>query len=83
MSQADPVISIAVLLAAALAGGMIAHRLKQPVILGYLIVGVAVGPHTLSLVDNLEIRIGVNKVFKINIIVVDKYRIPQVTYIMV
>ncbi len=55
MNQADPVISVAILLAAALAGGMIAHRLKQPVILGYLIVGVAVGPHALSLVDDLEL----------------------------
>lgn len=55
MDQADPVISIGILLAAALVGGMIAHRLRQPVILGYLVVGVAVGPHALSLVDNLEI----------------------------
>ena len=55
MDQTNPVISIAVLLAAALVGGMIAHRLKQPVILGYLIVGVAVGPHALGLVGNLEL----------------------------
>lgn len=53
MEQANPVIGIAILLAAALVGGMIAHRLKQPVILGYLIVGVAIGPHSLGLVQDL------------------------------
>jgi len=53
MHQLDPVIGIAILLAAALVGGMIAHRLRQPVILGYLVVGVAVGPHALGLVGDL------------------------------
>jgi CPA2 family monovalent cation:H+ antiporter-2 len=52
MSQLNPVISIAILLAAALVGGMIAHRLRQPVILGYLFIGVAVGPHALGLVGD-------------------------------
>jgi hypothetical protein len=33
--QADPVTILAILLAAALAGGIIAHRLKQPVVLGF------------------------------------------------
>jgi len=51
----DPIISIAILLAAALTGGMIAHRLKQPIILGYLIIGVAVGPYAIGLVTNLEL----------------------------
>ncbi|MEK7353733.1 MAG: cation:proton antiporter, partial [Chloroflexota bacterium] len=55
MDQTNPVIGVAILLAAALVGGMIAHRLKQPVILGYLIVGVAVGPHALGLVGNLAL----------------------------
>jgi len=53
MHQLDPVISIAILLAAALVGGMIAHRLRQPVILGYLVVGVGVGPYALRLVSDL------------------------------
>lgn len=53
MDQTNPVIGIAILLAAALVGGMIAHRLRQPVILGYLVVGVAVGPHALGLVSDL------------------------------
>lgn len=55
MHQLDPVVTIAILLAAALVGGMIAHRLRQPVILGYLIIGVAVGPYSLGLVGDLEL----------------------------
>ena len=55
MQSPDPVATIAILLAVALVGGMIAHRLRQPIILGYLLVGVAVGPHALGLVDDLEI----------------------------
>lgn len=53
MPQAEPVVSIVILLGAALVGGMIAHRLRQPVILGYLLVGVAVGPHAFGLVSDL------------------------------
>jgi len=55
MQQLDPVVTIAILLAAALLGGMIAHRLRQPIVLGYLIIGVAVGPYTLGLVSDLEL----------------------------
>ncbi|MBI4267409.1 MAG: cation:proton antiporter [Chloroflexi bacterium] len=55
MNQTDPIITIAILLALALVGGMIAHRLRQPVILGYLLVGVAVGPHALGLVGDLAL----------------------------
>ncbi len=54
MQQFDPVVSIAVFLAAGLVGGMVAHRLRQPVILGYLVIGVAVGPHALGWVGDLE-----------------------------
>ncbi len=53
MPQAEPVVSIVILLGAALVGGMVAHRLRQPVILGYLLVGVAVGPHAFGLVSDL------------------------------
>ncbi len=53
MNQLGPVVGIAILLAAALVGGMIAHRLRQPVVLGYLVVGMAVGPHALGLVTDL------------------------------
>ncbi|MFC1969107.1 cation:proton antiporter [Chloroflexota bacterium] len=55
MQQLDPIASIAILLAAALVGGTIAHRLKQPVILGYLVVGIAIGPNALGLVGDKEI----------------------------
>lgn len=52
MEQTDPLISIALLLALALAGGMIAHRLRQPIILGYLIIGMITGPNLLGLVKD-------------------------------
>ena len=55
MQHLDPVATVAILLAVALVGGMIAHRLRQPIILGYLLVGIAVGPHALGLVGDLEI----------------------------
>ncbi len=51
----DPIIGITILLAAALVGGIIALRLKQPVILGYLIVGVIAGPHALGLLSNVAV----------------------------
>ncbi len=41
-----------ILLAAALVGGMVAHRLKQPVILGYLVVGAVIGPNALGWVSD-------------------------------
>lgn len=55
MQHLDPIATVAILLAVALVGGMIAHRLRQPIILGYLLVGIAVGPHALGLVNDLEI----------------------------
>ncbi len=55
MPQLDPIVTIAVLLAAALVGGMIAHRLRQPLILGYLVIGIAVGPHSLGLISDLKL----------------------------
>lgn len=55
MHQTEGLISLAILLSAALVGGMIAHRLRQPILLGYLAIGVAVGPHALGLVEDLEL----------------------------
>jgi len=55
MYESEPLVTIAILFAAALVGGMIAHRLRQPVILGYILIGIAVGPHALGLVSDLEI----------------------------
>jgi CPA2 family monovalent cation:H+ antiporter-2 len=37
---------IAIILVAALIGGYVAQRLRQPLILGYIIAGILVGPHT-------------------------------------
>jgi len=53
MEQSELVINFTILLGAALVGGMVAHRLRQPVILGYILIGIAVGPHALSLVNDL------------------------------
>jgi len=47
--QLDPFIGIAILLGGCSGWGMVAHRLKQPVILGYLVVGVIIGPNALGL----------------------------------
>jgi CPA2 family monovalent cation:H+ antiporter-2 len=55
MTGFDPIVNVAIVLAAALVGGMIAHRLRQPVILGYLLVGVAVGPHGFGIVGDVDL----------------------------
>lgn len=55
MNQTDPIITLVILLLAALVGGMVVHRLRQPLILGYLIIGIAVGPHALGLASDLEL----------------------------
>ncbi len=36
---------IAIIVVAALIGGLIAQQLKQPLLLGYILAGVLVGPH--------------------------------------
>lgn len=54
MEQTSLVINFTILLAAALVGGMIAHRLKQPVILGYLVIGIVIGPYAFGLVNDLS-----------------------------
>ncbi len=50
---------IAIILIAALIGGLIAQRLRQPLILGYILAGIAVGPYTggvtVSEVHNIEL----------------------------
>jgi CPA2 family monovalent cation:H+ antiporter-2 len=37
---------IAIIVVAGLCGGLIAHRLRQPLLLGYILAGVVVGPYT-------------------------------------
>ncbi len=39
---------IALILVAALAGGLLAHRLGQPPLIGYIVAGVLVGPHAIG-----------------------------------
>ncbi len=53
MAGFDPVVNITIVLVAALVGGLIAHRLGQPVILGYILVGIAIGPYGLGVVKDL------------------------------
>lgn len=53
--QSNIAINFTILLAAALVGGMIAHRLRQPVILGYLIVGAVLGPYGLGLIRDSSV----------------------------
>ena len=53
MSELSLLADMAIVLAAALVGGMIAHRLKLPVIVGYLLVGIAIGPYGLHLVRDV------------------------------
>jgi len=48
-------INFTTMLVAALVGGLIANRFKQPVILGYLVIGVAIGPYALRLVNDTSI----------------------------
>ncbi len=55
MQSLAPIITLSLLLAAALAGGMIAHRLKQPIMLGYLIIGIIAGPHALGWVSDISL----------------------------
>jgi CPA2 family monovalent cation:H+ antiporter-2 len=37
---------IVIIVVAALVGGIAAHKLKQPLIIGYILAGVMVGPYT-------------------------------------
>ena len=50
---------IVIIVMAALFGGLIAQRLKQPLILGYILAGVIVGPHTggITVGDTHEIEL--------------------------
>jgi len=52
MTSLAPIISLSILLAIALAGGMIAHRLRQPIVIGYILIGILAGPHALGWVKD-------------------------------
>ncbi|MDP3372505.1 MAG: cation:proton antiporter [Candidatus Paracaedibacteraceae bacterium] len=52
MHESIGLTQIAIVIAAALAGGLILTRLKQPPILGYIVTGVLLGPSAFKLVAN-------------------------------
>lgn len=54
MISLDPVLTLSILLVIALAGGMIAHRLRQPILLGYLLIGILAGPHALGWIQDTQ-----------------------------
>ncbi len=45
----------AIVMGAALVGGLIAYRLKLPVLLGYLVAGIFIGPYSFGLVKNVDL----------------------------
>jgi len=45
---------MAIVLGVALFAGLLANRLKLPVILGYLVSGVVIGPHVLGLIGDVD-----------------------------
>lgn len=53
MGELSLLADMAIVLVAALVGGLIARRLRLPIIVGYLLVGVAIGPYGLRLVHNV------------------------------
>jgi len=44
----------AIIIGAALAGGLVAYRARLPMLLGYLIAGIFIGPYSFSLVKNVD-----------------------------
>ena len=53
-AQTDLFLDIVYVFVAAFAGGLGARALKLPALLGYLVAGIAVGPHALGLIGNAE-----------------------------
>jgi CPA2 family monovalent cation:H+ antiporter-2 len=45
-SELHLLVNVAVAVAIALVGGLLAHALRQPVIVGYLLAGIVIGPFT-------------------------------------
>src|SRR3989338_481993 len=52
--MATELVSIGILFLCAIVGGIIATRFKQHAVFGLLLVGAIVGPHSLKLVDNVD-----------------------------
>ncbi len=53
MTELSLLADMAIVLAVALVGALIARRLRLPIIVGYILVGVAIGPHGLHLIHNV------------------------------
>jgi CPA2 family monovalent cation:H+ antiporter-2 len=54
MENIDLLLDLALAMGAAILGGFVAHRLRQPTILGYLLAGVLIGPYTAGPVASIE-----------------------------
>ncbi|HLC60236.1 MAG TPA: cation:proton antiporter [Candidatus Nanoarchaeia archaeon] len=52
--MATELVSLGILFLCAVVGGIIATRFKQPAVFGLLLVGAIVGPHSLKLVENVN-----------------------------
>ncbi len=52
--MATELVSLGILFLCAIVGGIIATRFKQPAVFGLLLVGAIVGPHSLKLVENVD-----------------------------
>ncbi len=46
---------LAIIMGAALVGGLVAYRFRLPVVLGYLITGMLIGPYSFGLVQNINL----------------------------
>jgi monovalent cation:H+ antiporter-2, CPA2 family len=53
-AELNLILNVAVAVGVALLGGLLAHALRQPVIVGYLLAGVAIGPFTPGFVGDRE-----------------------------
>src|ERR671939_1276451 len=53
-SELHLLVNVAVAVAVALLGGLLAHALRQPVIVGYLLAGMAIGPFTPGFIGDRE-----------------------------
>jgi len=54
MEESRLILDLTISFAAALGGGLIARLLKQPVLIGYLVAGIVIGPYVLGLVQSTE-----------------------------
>jgi CPA2 family monovalent cation:H+ antiporter-2 len=53
-AESDFILDMTLALGASALGGYLAHRLRQPALLGYLITGLVIGPYGLGLLRDVE-----------------------------